>query len=244
MYIAYDVKGGVEYAKLCVSKREGKTTSKEYVNLGRVIDKEKGVYKNRARGVFTYNLANGVYGKPEPSFMLPGDRAWRAEKLIVDFGDTFFLDSYLRSSGLTPCIDAIGYENPDTLRAMLCYYILCSAANCHAAAWWEGNYARVVYPKANLTSQRISDFLAAIGDEAAQRAFFGRYIPYAAEGDGKGANILIDSTGLPNSIRFPLTAISNHNGEISNEARLIYVTRQESGLPIYFRYCPGNVIDG
>jgi transposase len=40
-----------------------------------------------------------------------------------------------------------------------------------------------------------------------------------------------------------LTAISNHNGEISNEVRLIYVTQQETELPIYFRYCPGNVID-
>jgi len=56
-------------------------------------------------------------------------------------------------------------------------------------------------------------------------------------------NVLIDSSGLPNSIHFPLTAISNHNGEISNEVRLIYVVQQSTGLPIYFRYCPGNVID-
>lgn len=56
-------------------------------------------------------------------------------------------------------------------------------------------------------------------------------------------NVLIDSTGLPNSIHFPLTAISNHNGEINNEVRLIYVVQQKTGLPLYFRYCPGNVID-
>jgi transposase len=62
-------------------------------------------------------------------------------------------------------------------------------------------------------------------------------------GSKDATNILIDSTGLPNSIRFPLTAISNHNGEISNEVRLIYVTQQETGLPVFFRYCPGNVVD-
>jgi transposase len=56
-------------------------------------------------------------------------------------------------------------------------------------------------------------------------------------------NIIIDSTGLPNSIHFPLTAISNHNGDINNEVRLIYMVQQKTGLPIYFRYCPGNVID-
>ncbi len=37
--------------------------------------------------------------------------------------------------------------------------------------------------------------------------------------------------------------MSNHNGMISNEVRLIYVLQQETNLPLYFRYCPGNVID-
>lgn len=69
------------------------------------------------------------------------------------------------------------------------------------------------------------------------------YYPYISGGHSGGENILIDSTGLPNSIHFSLTAISSHNGKISNEVRLIYVTQQETGLPIYFRYCPGNVID-
>jgi hypothetical protein len=81
--------------------------------------------------------------------------------------------------------------------------------------------------------------LAAVGDERAQRAFFREYILYITQSKVEGTNILIDSTGLPNSIHFPLTAISNHNGEISNEIRLIYVTQQETGLPIYFRYGQG-----
>lgn len=243
MYIAYDVKNGAVYAKLCVSRRTGKTTAKDYINLGRVIDKEHGIYKNRERGVFTYTIEDNAYGKPDASIILPESLSMRREKLILDFGDTFFLDAYVRKIGLRPSIDATGYANQDTLYSMICYYILCSAANCHAASWWEGNYARLMYPKANLTSQRISGFLAAIGEEEAQRGFFREYIRYISKNQAAGANILIDSTGLPNSIHFPLTAISNHNGEISNEVRLIYVTQQDTGLPIYFRYCPGNVID-
>ena len=46
MYIAYDVKNGIEYAKLVKSKRNGKRIEKEYANLGRVLDKELGIYKN------------------------------------------------------------------------------------------------------------------------------------------------------------------------------------------------------
>jgi hypothetical protein len=243
MYIAYDVKGGVEYAKVCISKRNGKKTTKNYINLGRVIDKEHHIYKNRKQGVFTYCIEDNTYDKPNSTVVLPDIPLRRREKLLLDFGDTFFLYSYLQKSGLAALIEAIEYGNPDTLYSMIFYYILCSAACCHAGDWWEGNYAKVLFPKANLTSQRVSDFLSAVGNEHIQRAFFRKYIPYITQSEVEGANILIDSTGLPNSIHFPLTAISNHNGEISNEVRLIYVTQQETGLPIYFRYCPGNVID-
>lgn len=123
------------------------------------------------------------------------------------------------------------------------HYILSNTANCHAQDWWEGNYVSQLYPQANFSSQRISDFLVSIGNEGSQRDFFSAYLPLVSGKDSGGTNTLIDSSGLPNSIHFPLTAISNHNGEINNEIRLIYVTHQETGLPIYFRYSPGNVVD-
>jgi len=242
MYIAYDEKNGAEYAKLYTSKRQGTESYKEYTNLGRVLDKERGVYKNRERGVFTYQLETNTYGSA-PVDVTPPIRKNKKEQLIVDFGDAYFLDTFIKNKGLDTVIEAIGYGNPDTLKAMIAYYSLSSMANCYANDWWEGSYARILYPKANLTSQRISDFLAAIGDEHAQRKFFQEYINFLGNSGDKGENILIDSTGLPNSIHFPLTAINNHNGEINNEVRLIYVVQQSTGCPIYFRYCPGNVID-
>ena len=245
MYIAYDLKHGIEYAKICTSKRSGKKTTKDYVNLGRVLDKEKGICQNRGRGVFTYRVSDNTYGKPDDSFVPVAGGRFLKEKFILDFGDAFFLENFIAKSGMKAAIDAIRYGNPDTLYAMVCFYILCSAANCHANDWWEGSYARLLFPKANLTSQRISDFLAAVGDETSLRGFFREYLSHVAgnPASGESGNIVIDSTGLPNSIRFPLTAISSHNGEISSEVRLIYVVQQETGLPIYFRYCPGNVID-
>lgn len=96
-----------------------------------------------------------------------------------------------------------------------------------------------------MESPRISDMLKALGDESVQRRFFENYIGYLKTGSkeaGKGY-VLIDSTGLPNDMRLPITAISNHNGDINNEARLIYVVQRGTGLPIYMRYIPGNVVD-
>lgn len=102
-----------------------------------------------------------------------------------------------------------------------------------------------------MASQRISDALADIGSEEAKRNFFKEYFRFLEKGTdttkdaSKGIDdgVLIDSSGLPNSIHFPLTAINNHNGVISEELRLIYVVQQHTGMPLFFRYVAGNVID-
>lgn len=44
-------------------------------------------------------------------------------------------------------------------------------------------------------------------------------------------------------MRLPITSVSNHNGEINNEVRLIYVVQRGTGMPIYMRYIPGNVVN-
>ncbi|NBK23867.1 MAG: IS4/IS5 family transposase [Spirochaetia bacterium] len=242
MYLGYDVKNGVKYAKICSSRREGNKVISTQKSLGRVLDEQKGIFQNKERGVFTYDVETDTYGKADPSFVPKAKRKDAREKLILDFGDSYFLEDFIRKNGLWPCIKALGYGNPDTVAAMVHYYVLCNLANCHASDWWDGNYARILYPDANLSSQRISDMLGYIGEERFHRDFFKEYSKLLIKRD-EGTDILIDSTGLPNSIHFPLTAISNHNGKISNEMRLIYVLQQGSWLPLAFRYCAGNVND-
>ncbi|MFA6816530.1 MAG: transposase [Lentisphaeria bacterium] len=243
MFIAYTTKNGILYATLMTSKRKNGKVEKTTCNLGRVLDKERGIFQNRKRGVFIYDIISKEY-KKTPADFVPNVTKKGHIHLILDFGDAYFVDEFLKQDGLMKSMEAIGYGNSDTLKSMLCYYILCGMSNCHASSWWEGSFARILYPNANLTSQRISDFLAAIGKEEKMRCFFAEYFYFLTDKlKGDTGSILIDSTGLPNSIHFPLTAISNHNGEINNEVRLIYVTHQQTGLPIYFRYCPGNIID-
>lgn len=48
MYINYKVKGGIEYAMVVTSVRKGSSVTKmKPMYLGRVIDKEHAVFKNR-----------------------------------------------------------------------------------------------------------------------------------------------------------------------------------------------------
>ena len=55
MFIAYQKQRGILYARLMESYREdGRIRKRSGPNLGRVIDKELGIYQSRERGVFTY----------------------------------------------------------------------------------------------------------------------------------------------------------------------------------------------
>lgn len=243
MYLAYDKKNGIEYAKICIGKRvDGKVTITQ-TSLGRVIDKEKHVFHNRARGFFTYDVENDSYGEVDIAAMPTIKRKNTREKAILSFGDAWFLDWFIKKINIYDAIGALKYGNIDSVRAMVMFYVLSNMANCYAEEWLADSYAHILYPNANLSSQRVSDLLEAIGDEASYRAFFHRYFLDVVNKTKGGEDVLIDSTGLPNSIHFPLTAISNHNGKISNEVRLIYVVQRETNLPLYFRYIPGNVID-
>ena len=242
-YIRYITKSnGEEYASLAETYRNGKQVRQQYIcNLGRVVDKANGIYKSRERGLFRYTLEEGFKDLPAP--YIPAKDILESEQLILDFGDSFFLDKYLNAQSFAPAFRSVLPAQSDTLFALLFYRILTDKkACCYADAWYQGNYASILFPKAKLQSQRISEFLAEIGKERVQRAFFEQYYQ-CLYGKGGTTGILIDSSGLPNASRMSVTQISNHHGNISLEARLIYILDRKTGMPIYFRYCPGNVID-
>ena len=230
-FIRYETKNNIEYASVYKAKRIDGKKINGVEWLGKVIDKENGVYQNKKSGIFQYSLEEGIV-KYMPVIQ---------EKLILDFGDSFLLHKVLESAGFMELIQRIFGEKYDDISSLVFYKSLQSGANCYAQTWWEGSYARVLFANAQLVSQRISDTLHRLGDEQLQREFFKEYLQYISIQCSGG--IIVDSTGLPNDIHFPLTAINNHNGVINNESRLILVLDIKSSMPIYFRYAAGNIVD-
>jgi len=230
-FIRYEQKNGVEYASVYRAKRIGSKKTNDIEWLGRVVDKAKGIYRSRERGTFAFTLDGGVVEQQSAV----------AEKLILDFGDSYFLNEMLERNGYKSLIKTVFGELADTVMSLIQYRSHQHGASCYVHDWWEGSYSRILYPRALLSSQRISELLKTIGDESMQRVFFREYLRYIAQYCGNG--ILVDSTGLPNDICFPLTAVNNHGGEISNETRLVLVLDKDNGMPVYFRYVAGNVVD-
>jgi len=242
-FIRYITKSnGYEYASLADSTREGNQVTQGYIgNLGRVVDKELGIFKSRERGLFRYTEKEGFCELPD-SYLQKYEKN-RVEKLILDFGDSFFLHQYLEKQTIKDAYYQLLTTQTDTLMSLVFYRILTDKkAYCYADTWWQGSYASILFPSAKLESQRVSEFLAYIGQEEVLRTFFREYFRLLYGGEDT-TGILIDSTGLPNASNMSITQISNHNGDINEEARLIYVIDRQTGMPIYFRYCAGNIID-
>ena len=246
MYIDYGGPGKA-YAYACISKEvDGKNIKESQIYLGRVLDKDNNVFRSRERGTFVFDPETGEY-RDAPEDALANtpqihDRR-RKELLMLDFGDSFFLDKYMRLKGYTAVLDALPFGNKDTLMAMLQFYTLADLANSDAADWYGGSYASYLYPDASLDSRRLSEFLEALGREENYREFFPAQVKFVRGAIDKNLAVLVDSTGLPNSIHFPLTAVNNHNGKVSRELRLIAVVQKDTGMPLFFRYTPGNIVD-
>jgi hypothetical protein len=242
-----DRENGRRYAKFCPADR--KHGGKD-IYLGVVIDETNRIFYNRKSGGFFrfsiergrqeltadertyYEVVKKGYGKDTPK-----------KALALDFGDAWFLEHILENSGLRQLFAHTCPGETDTLLSLVLFRLLETGANCYAQRWLEGSYARYLYPKARISSQRVSEFLVRLGAEETKRTFFDSYIPYLKAIPGLSENVLIDSTGLPNEIHFEYSRLNKHNGEVSREARLIYVVERGSGLPVYFRYVAGNIVD-
>jgi hypothetical protein len=190
--------------------------------LGVVVDKENGVYeKRREKKAFQEQTA-------------------KQEKQILDYGDSYLLNAIIERLPVFSVLKTVFNTAFDTLMALIFHRITGGQAMRYADDWYNGNYVNQLFPDADVTSQNISKFLAYMGNEGVQRAFFTAYIPLVQKNK---SGVVIDSTGLPNEINMSVTDWGHHNGGIAFETRLILAIERESELPLYFRYVAGNIGD-
>ena len=225
---------------------EGPRKEKQ-IYLGRVVNREQLIFWNRKQGYYQFNpedqTMKTVDPKSIPTSSYEPDGSRKKPPIVVDFGDSYFLDRFLRDTGYDKVIDVLDYKNRDTLYAMIHFYILEDAANCHADIWYRHNYASYLYPQANIYSQLISDMLAALGDPEQKRRFLLAHIEYVLSSTDTDVSVLIDSTGLPNKCSLPITRTSVHEGEVNIEFRMIALVQKSTGLPLFYEIVSGNIVD-
>ena len=216
-FIRYQKYGKQEYAYEITAywDPKKKTSRQKTKYLGVVIDKEKKIFEKKA--IKKYK-----------------------EKLILDFGDSYCIDKFLKNSGYYNIIKEVFGDHSDNILALLLYRLCYSGAMVYAEKWFNGNYANQLYKNADLSSQRITDFLKFLGDENLQRSFFNKYFKTFVKTD---KSIIIDTTSLPNQIHIPMTAWGRSGEEIDKQIRFLLVVDKDTEYPIYFRTLPGNIVD-
>jgi transposase len=216
-FIRYKRFGNKEYAYEVTAywdpqKKKSRQKSKY---LGIVVDKEKGIFKKKEVKI-------------------------DVEKLILDFGDVYILHEFMKNIKLRGVLHEVFSDRAEYLSVLICYRLCHPSAMKYARLWYQGNIARLIFRDIDLSSQRISDFLEAIGDESLQRKFFKNYISsFIKSKEG----VIIDTTALPNQIHFPFSTWGYSDGEIEKQIKFLFVVDKNSSLPLYFRYLPGNIVD-
>jgi hypothetical protein len=83
-FIRFEEKSGVTYGTHFVSKRIGTRVKNNTTYLGKVINKDKGIFHSRQRGYFSFTIESG-FG--EVSLQDQLEQSSKKEKHILLFGD-------------------------------------------------------------------------------------------------------------------------------------------------------------
>jgi hypothetical protein len=201
---------------------------------------DKDLKKYRKKSVYLGVVTNKELKEYRPKQTKEKQAVQTIEKEIIqNFGDSYSINQVVKNMSFLGIFQNLPI-NYDTLMSLICFKIIKSSAMQYAESWSIGNFSSHLYPTAELKSQRISDFLKILGNEKLWRSFFSEYISSVT---GEKTGIIVDSTGMPNEIDFPLSAWGNHGGVCEMETRLMIVIDKESNKPLYFRYIAGNIVD-
>ena len=241
---------GVQYAKwpgTSYRDENGKIQKKKQIYIGKVLDKDKKIFFNNKYGVCTFDTNTHTIKELEQNLIPQINEEINKTKKelsdLFDFGDIYFLHQFIDSIEYFPVLHSIRYGNMDRIDALLSYYILSKESNRHADQWFRGSFARYLFPKAHLVSQRCSDALLKIGEYNNYKRFISSHISYVLDIIRGKLKVAFDTTGLPNSCSMYITRLSNHFGIKNIECRLALVFELSTGLPIYFEIIEGNIID-
>jgi len=216
-FVRYKKIGQKEYAYQITAYWDPQTKKPKQKTqyLGQVINKEKQIYQKKSQ-------------------------KQQKEKLILDFGDTHLLNTFIQTHYKT--LTETFQEKTPTLTTLITYRLCQTSAMTHANTWHQGNAIHLQHKNVNLTSQRISEFLIEIGNQQLHQTFFKQYLTNNNNDQQKNATI-IDITSLPTQIHIPLTAWGRSGEEIDKQIRFLLVVNKETSLPMYFRILPGNIVD-
>ena len=162
-----------------------------------------------------------------------------SEKLILDFGDGYFINEIIKCSSLYSALENILTLVPELI-PLIGYKIINQSAMRNCQNWFDTNILSLIHKGIDLSSQKISRILEILAKEEIQRSFFRDY-HHALKGIKK--SIIIDATCMPTSINHPFNTWGKSDSGIQQQFKLLCIVDQISKLPLFYRFISGNITD-
>jgi len=162
------------------------------------------------------------------------------EKLILDFGDSYFFYKFILDSDIYEAVRKILFDKYPEIIPLMIYRLCTQSAMYNCDEWVNGNILNILFKSVDLSSQRISTFFSSLSSESLQRKFFIEYVKLIG---GSKKSVIIDATSLPNHIQSDFNAWGKSDGKIEKQFRFLCVVDQQTKTPLFYRFLPGNITD-
>jgi hypothetical protein len=132
--IAVHKSKGIEYATIRTPARVNGKKVNNPIYLGRVINLEKGRFRSRARGEFTYTLEKGFSFEPiDPDVTIKAAVARGA----LNLGHVYCTHTLLERTGLLNLFKNTDVSSKDTLLALIMFRLLDCYPDSHANSFFS-----------------------------------------------------------------------------------------------------------
>ncbi len=135
VFIRYKKIGNKEYAYEITAywDKEQKKSRQHPKYLGVVIDKEAKIFKKKEK------------------------KQIETEKLILDFGDTFILNEFMKKTNIRDLFFKVFGDRTEYLLALIYFRLCYPSAMMYARTWYQGSYARFISKDIHWSSVKECD---------------------------------------------------------------------------------------
>lgn len=257
-------RGGIESGSASIvevkytgsSKGGSKGHSKQSIRerLGRPLylsdDGKSGIFLSPVRGIVHYDVVTDQFSNIERDDPRIADAGLFHDPAVhVEFGDGYIFMKFMESTGLGAVLRGVFQKDADYQRCLTHIYhtVARNGERVRCDVMLERSFMQHLVPEVPLSCLKCDTrYFTIMGGDDVKMGFFKAYVAFMRKSfPGFGKACYVDSTPLPNDITDnPFDAFATHGtGSSENQMRMSMVLDSVTGMPVWFDFHPGNVLD-
>lgn len=244
----------VEYVTPTENRSKGHSKQTVRENIGRPLyisdDKRSGIFLSPIRGIVSYDVTNDTFENVDED-----DPRIRDTGLFVpppvhtEFGTGYLFMHFLEFTGLGSVLRTVFPKDTDYQRCLTHIYhtVTKNDERVRCDIFLERSFVQYLTPKVPIGCLKSDTaYFSMMGADTVKMTFFKAYVGYMKKTfPGFGRACYVDSTPLPNDMDDnPFDAFTTHGtGSAENQMRMAMVLDSTLGLPVWYDFYPGNVLD-